>query len=85
MADASVGGDAGSGNNGSGATSGGLNIGPGDGGSQGDGCPSTCEQLNANCGTVTDTRCTNVIECGKCKTGEFCGGDGPSRCGTRQR
>jgi hypothetical protein len=82
MADASVGGDSGSGNNGSGATSGGLIIGPGDGGSQGDGCPSTCQQLNANCGTVTDARCTGVIECGTCKNGEFCGGDGPSRCGT---
>jgi hypothetical protein len=84
-ADGSVGGDAGSGNSGNdgnGATSGGLMIGTGEGGAQGDGCPSTCEQLNANCGTVTDARCTNVIECGTCKAGEFCGGDGPSRCGT---
>jgi hypothetical protein len=79
---ANTGGDAGSGNNGNGATSGGLIIGTGEGGDQGNGCPSTCEQLNANCGTVTDARCTGVIECGKCKDGEFCGGDGPSRCGT---
>jgi hypothetical protein len=72
------GGDAGS-SNGTGAVSGGLII--GDGGSLGDGCPSTCADLNANCGTVTDAKCSSVIECGKCSNGEFCGGDGPSRCG----
>ncbi len=65
---------------GSGATSGGLSL--GDGGSTGDGCPSSCTQLDANCGTVTDARCTGVIECGSCPAGQFCGGDGPSRCGT---
>jgi hypothetical protein len=74
----SMGGEAGS--TGSGATGGGLII--GQGGDDGNGCPSTCDQLNANCGTVTDSRCTSVIECGKCPTGQFCGGDGPSRCGT---
>lgn len=55
----------------------------GQGGDEGDGaCPSSCEQLNANCGYVTDERCGTVVECGRCADGEFCGGDGPSRCGT---
>ena len=74
------GGDAGVGNStASGATSGGLSL--GDGGSNSS-CPSTCAQLDANCGTVTDTFCGGVVECGKCDSGQFCGGDGPSRCGT---
>jgi len=77
--DASVGGTSGA--IGAGASSGSLII-IGDGGSSSDGCPSTCEQLNANCGTVTDSRCTGVIDCGSCPDGQFCGGDGPSRCGT---
>jgi hypothetical protein len=60
---------------------GGLII--GQGGEEGGGeCPSSCEQLNANCGFVTDERCGTVVECGTCSDGEFCGGDGPSRCGT---
>lgn len=71
--------DAGS-HNGSGATSGSLVV--GDGGSFSGSCPSTCADLNANCGTVTDATCSGVIDCGKCPDGEFCGGDGPSRCGT---
>ena len=45
------------------------------------GCPSTCEDLKANCGFVADPRCHTGIECGDCPTGQFCGGDGPSRCG----
>ncbi len=73
-------GEAGASMTGSGARSGGFNL--GDGGSTGDGCPSTCAELDANCGTVTDARCTGVIECGSCPAGQFCGGDGPSRCGT---
>ncbi|MEO8905902.1 MAG: hypothetical protein ABI488_25450 [Polyangiaceae bacterium] len=77
--DGGAAGDAGS-HNGSGATSGGLAV--GEGGSFGDGCPSTCADLNANCGTVTDAKCSGVIECGTCTGAEFCGGDGPSRCGT---
>lgn len=78
---ASSGGDNGTaGNNGSAATSGGFVLGMG--GANSDGCPSTCAQLNANCGFVTDTRCTGVVECGTCPDGQFCGGDGPSRCGT---
>jgi hypothetical protein len=46
------------------------------------GCPSTCDELNANCGFVTDTKCGGVVECKTtCKAGEVCGGGGPSRCG----
>jgi hypothetical protein len=37
--------------------------------------------LNANCGFVTDTFCGGVVQCGSCSNGQFCGGDGPSRCG----
>jgi len=76
--DASVGGSGGS-PTGTAANGGGFTI--GDGGEMGNGCPSTCEDLNANCGFVTDSRCDTVIECGKCPSGEICGGDGPSRCG----
>ena len=81
--DASVGGTGASsaGNSGTGAFSGGLVIGDSGSGNT-DGCPSTCTQLDANCGFVTDARCTGVIECGTCPEGQFCGGDGPSRCGT---
>ena len=74
------GGDAGT-NTGTGATAGGLVVGEG-GAPGGDGCPSMCADLNANCGIVTDSRCTGVVDCGKCPDGSFCGGDGPSRCGT---
>ena len=69
-----------SGDDGAGAQGGGFVIGAG--GDNSMGCPSTCDQLNANCGFVTDTRCDGVIECGDtCPKGEICGGDGPSRCG----
>lgn len=79
-ADASVGGSGGSGGNDGSAAHGGLFF--GDGGDNSLGCPSTCDQLNANCGFVTDTRCNGLIECGKsCPAGQICGGDGPSRCG----
>ena len=82
LPDASDGGGSGNGTsgNGSGAVSGGFVL--GNGGGNSDNCPSTCAQLNANCGFVTDSRCTGVIQCGTCKDGEFCGGDGESRCGT---
>ncbi len=80
-ADAGTGAASGNGGiSGTGATSGGFML--GDGGGSSDGCPSTCEALNANCGFVTDTRCTGVVECGSCPDGQFCGGDGSSRCGT---
>ncbi|MES1176478.1 MAG: hypothetical protein ABUL62_19295 [Myxococcales bacterium] len=75
------GGDGVGGGNGT-AASAGFVIGVGDGGDSNTQC-STCEELNANCGAVTDPKCDTIIECGKCtKKGEFCGGDGPSRCGT---
>src|SRR4051812_20916524 len=81
QAGASVGG---SGSTGAGANGGGFVIGN-DGGDSGagnnNGCQSTCGDLNANCGYVTDKFCGGVIQCGDCPTGEFCGGDGPSRCG----
>jgi len=82
--DASVGGNGNSGGNGSGATGGGfIPIGDGgDAGMTGGSCPSKCEDLNANCGFVSDTICGGLVQCGDCPTGQFCGGDGPSRCGT---
>jgi hypothetical protein len=43
-------------------------------------CPSTCAQLNANCGAVADTFCGGVVQCGACTTG-VCGGAAPSTCG----
>lgn len=80
--DASVGGASG-GSTGTGATGGGfVPIGDGgDAGTSGGSCPSTCEHLNANCGFVSDTICGGLVECGDCPAGQFCGGDGPSRCG----
>jgi len=79
--DASVGGGS-SGSTGTGANGGGLVLGAdgGDGG-MGSGCQSSCEDLKANCGFVSDTICGGVVQCGTCPKGEFCGGDGPSRCG----
>jgi hypothetical protein len=50
---------------------------------EGGGCtPSTCAQLNANCGPVTDPKCGGVIQCGTCPMGESCGNAGPNQCGT---
>jgi hypothetical protein len=47
------------------------------------GCPSTCAEMNADCGFVTDTKCGGVIQCGStCPTGQVCGGGGPSKCGS---
>lgn len=43
-------------------------------------CPSTCAQLNANCGAVADTFCGGLVQCGACTTG-VCGGAAPSMCG----
>jgi len=75
----SVGGSGGS-DNSSSANGGGIFF-P-DGGDPGtNGCPSSCEDLKANCGFVADPRCHTGLECGDCPTGQFCGGDGPSRCG----
>ncbi len=43
-------------------------------------CPSTCAQLDANCGAVADTFCGGLVQCGACTTG-VCGGAAPSTCG----
>jgi hypothetical protein len=45
------------------------------------GCPATCEELKADCGFVTDTRCGGVVQCGKCTGTDECGGTDPNRCG----
>ncbi len=34
--------------------------------------PKTCEELGKNCGSVADG-CGNLLECGKCGSGELCG------------
>jgi hypothetical protein len=68
------------GGNGSGASGGSFTL--GDGGSDMTGCTSTCDELNANCGFVTDTKCGGVVQCGDtCGKGEVCGGSEPNRCG----
>ncbi len=47
------------------------------------GCPSTCQQLGANCGATTDTKCGGVVQCGTCPSGTICGGGGtPNVCGS---
>ncbi len=79
-----VGGDGNGGSSGASTGTGGLTIGIGDGG-DGNGMNncSSCADLNSNCGATSDPVCDTVIDCGKCsKAGEFCGGDGPNRCGT---
>jgi hypothetical protein len=49
-----------------------------DGGSQ---CvPKTCASLGATCGTQGDG-CGNTLNCGGCTAPQFCGGNGPNRCG----
>jgi hypothetical protein len=46
------------------------------------GCaPSTCEGLEATCGTLSDG-CGGTIECGECESPEWCGGGGvDNQCG----
>jgi hypothetical protein len=78
--DANISGTTGAGA-GAGANGGSFNLGAS--GAPGDCVPSTCDELNANCGFVTDTKCGGVVQCGaSCPDGQVCGGDGPSRCGT---
>ncbi len=46
------------------------------------GCtPLTCAELGADCGKQADG-CGNIIECGSCTAPEYCGGGGPSKCGS---
>jgi hypothetical protein len=42
-------------------------------------CPATCDELRANCGVVTDTRCGGTISCGQCDGG-VCGAVMPNVC-----
>jgi len=52
---------------------------PGDAGSTGNGCKTTCE--TGECGPIADG-CGDVVNCGGCQAPETCGGGGePSRCG----
>ena len=36
-------------------------------------CPSTCAELDADCGGVTDTKCGGLVNCGTCDDGMVCG------------
>ena len=42
---------------------------------------STCNELDADCGPVTDPKCGGVVHCGDCPAGKICGGGGPNKCG----
>src|SRR5262245_1508485 len=42
--------------------------------------PKTCAELGFECGPQGDG-CGNLISCGDCPKGSFCGGGGPSKCG----
>jgi hypothetical protein len=44
--------------------------------------PTTCAAQNIECGPAGDG-CGNLIDCGMCPNGEFCGGGGPGKCGTQ--
>lgn len=46
------------------------------------GCaPSTCEDVDATCGTISDG-CGGTVECGDCESPEWCGGGGvDNQCG----
>jgi hypothetical protein len=44
--------------------------------------PSTCTELKATCGAVTDPKCGGVVQCGTCSGGKTCGGGGVhNQCG----
>jgi hypothetical protein len=51
------------------------------GGEDNSGCPTSCADLNADCGYVTDTKCGGVVQCGNCSSGQVCGASTPSQCG----
>jgi len=57
-------------------------FGDGNTGSDASTCPSTCQQLGAECGPATDTQCGGLVQCGACPAGEVCGAAGPNKCGT---
>ena len=71
----------GSGGSGGDDANGGRGIVVATGGNSADGCPSSCETLNANCGYVTDTRCGGAVKCGTCTGTDVCGGTDANRCG----
>lgn len=43
--------------------------------------PTTCGAQGVECGHAGDG-CGNLLDCGACPTGQFCGGGGPGKCGT---
>lgn len=69
------------GTSGASASGGTHNVIVGEGGATSNGCPSSCDELNADCGYVTDTKCGGVVQCGDCPAGQTCGANGPSLCG----
>jgi hypothetical protein len=64
-----------------GATGGTGSIRIGEGGSSSSTCPTSCADLNADCGFVTDTLCGGVVQCGDCPNGQLCGASTPNQCG----
>ena len=42
--------------------------------------PTTCAAQSIECGPAGDG-CGNLIQCGTCPSGQFCGGGGPGKCG----
>ncbi len=43
--------------------------------------PTTCMAQGIDCGPAGDG-CGNLLDCGQCPMGEYCGGSGPGKCGT---
>jgi len=84
-ADGSIGG-----NDGSGSSSGGNNLGDGSllgndsptgDGSNNTGCtPKTCQSAGYDCGMNGDG-CGGTLDCGSCPSPQYCGGGGYSKCG----
>jgi hypothetical protein len=73
--DASNDGTTGDGSNLDGGSDGALNL-------DGSTCtPKTCAELGVDCGQQADG-CGNILDCGSCTAPEFCGGGGPSKCGS---
>ncbi len=42
--------------------------------------PTTCQAEGIECGPAGDG-CGNLLDCGTCPAGEYCGGGGPGKCG----
>ena len=43
--------------------------------------PKTCADLGVDCGQQSDG-CGSILDCGSCTAPAYCGGGGPSQCGT---